>query len=267
MNSELPPGFRGLRWEPTDEQDVVVLFGRLLDHLPRPLAIENVRTGFPDCRATDSETGEAICIEFELKSSHFVRDHSERTEKCDWIVCWRDDLDTKPPEFPQVVALDGIVAHLTPPLVLNRLSATARPVDVFRARAAGLPIPQQRIIERLLTFGGAGALRIDWPETNGACFTVRGPIAGLGDIEYFKVSSAGRVGVAFSRWKGAAADIRSDVAVRLNEAVGSESFSGRGKTGRHISELFRTDASVDQFIRVWQEVGAKLSQTRPGGQC
>jgi hypothetical protein len=41
MNSELPSGFRGLRWEPTDEQDVLVLFGRLLDHLPRPLAIEN----------------------------------------------------------------------------------------------------------------------------------------------------------------------------------------------------------------------------------
>jgi hypothetical protein len=131
-----------------------------------PLAIENVRTGFPDCRATDS-------------SSHFVRDDSERTEKCDWIICWRDDLETKPPKFPQVVALDDIVERVAPALVLNRFSAAARPVDVFRARAAGLPIRQQRIIEQLMTFGGTEGLRIDWPETNGACFTVRGPVARL----------------------------------------------------------------------------------------
>jgi hypothetical protein len=142
MNNEIPSGFRGMRWEPTDEQDVVVLFGRLLDHLPRPLAVENVRTGFPDCRATDSETGDEICIEFELKASHFVRDHSRRTEKCDWIVCWHDDLETKPKKFPQIIALDGIVERVAPALVLNRFPSTAQPIDVFRARAAGLPIPR-----------------------------------------------------------------------------------------------------------------------------
>jgi hypothetical protein len=136
MNREIPLGFRGLRWEPTDEQDVVVLFCRLLDHLPRPLAVENVRTGFPDCKATDSETGDELSIEFELKSSHFLRDHSDRTEKCDWIICWHDDLETKPWGFPQVVALDDIVERLSPGVVLNRCFSAAKPVDVFRARPA-----------------------------------------------------------------------------------------------------------------------------------
>ena len=57
---------RCLTWEPSNEQEVVVLFGRLLDHMPRPVAIEFVQTGFPDCKAIDVETREPLWIEFEL---------------------------------------------------------------------------------------------------------------------------------------------------------------------------------------------------------
>jgi hypothetical protein len=264
MSVTIPRGFRGLRWEPTDEQDVVLLFGRLLDHLPRPLAVENVRTGFPDCKATDSETGESICIEFELKASHFFRDHANRTEKCDWIVCWTDDVETKPHQSPRVVALDAIVDRIAPALILHRFSPATSQEDAFRLRLAGLPAGQRRIIERLLKFGGAEGLRTDWPETNGSCFTVRGPVAGIADIEYFKVSSPGRLSVAFSRWKGVPQPVRENVASRLNEAIGSESFSGRGKTSRDISEIFRTDALVNRFIRVWHELADGSTASKAG---
>lgn len=255
MSIDIPRGFRGLRWEPTDEQDVVVLFGRLLDYLPRPLAVENVRTGFPDCKATDSETGDEICIEFELKASHFFRDHSGRSEKCDWVVCWNDDLETKPPKSPRVVALDAIVDRVMPTLILNRLSATESQLGAFRLRLAGLSVPQQQVIERLLEFGGTEGLRTDWPETNGACFTVRGPVAEFSDIEYFKVSSTGRLGVPFYRWGRVPKTVKTDVAARLNKAICSESFSGTGKTGRDISEILCADTSLEKFIRVWQELG------------
>ena len=73
MTEEIPSGFRALRWEPTNEQEVVMLFGRLLGYLKRHLAIEFVQTGFPDCKATDSETGDEIWIEFELYAGHFKR--------------------------------------------------------------------------------------------------------------------------------------------------------------------------------------------------
>src|SRR5438552_4051230 len=105
----MPTGFRGLRWEPTNEQEVVFLFGKLLNHLPRPLAIESIRTIFPDCRATDSETGEIITIEFELLASHFFRDHATRAERCQWVVCWQDDVKDKPTSCPRIVALDVLV--------------------------------------------------------------------------------------------------------------------------------------------------------------
>ena len=114
----------------------------------------------------------------------------------------------------------------------------------------------------MLEFGQAEGLRTDWPKTNGACFTIHGPIAGFTDMEYFKVSATGRLGVAFSRWKRVSQTLKADVASRLNEAVGSTAFSGSGKTGRPIAELFRRDASVDQFIRVWQEL---LTQSRSAG--
>ena len=194
MSSAIPKGFRGLRWEPTNEQEVVVLFGRLLDHLDRPLAIESVGTTFPDCKATDSETEQPICIEFELYSSHFFRDHvkrKKRPERCDWVVCWHDDLSDKPslPEWPRIVALDQIVEHHPEALVLNRRPVHATPAEAFSFRIAGSSLRHQEIAQQLMRFGQTQAnLKVSWPETNRACFTVR-EHRGLSTSKWVRIAS------------------------------------------------------------------------------
>jgi hypothetical protein len=246
----------------------VLLFGRLLDHLPRPLAIESVRTGFPDCRATDSATGETICIEFELKASHYFRDHLRREERCDWIVCWNDDLGPGAPASPCIVALDAIVDAGAPSLILNRLPLVATPLDAFLFRLSGLPPSQQQLIRGLLAFGGSPGFSTEWPETNGATFTVRGQVAGVPHLECFKVSSTGSISVAISRWKGVPQPTKSELASRLNEAVGSGFFSGTGKMARDIQEVFRTESSLDRFTAVWQSVRAYSPESRtPDGSA
>ncbi len=253
---DVPFGFRGFRWEPTDEQDVVILFGRLLEHLPRPLAIENARTGFPDCKAVDTETGEVVRIEFELNASHFFRDHRGRGEGCDWIVCWHNDLDSTPDDSPTIVALDTMVDAVAPGLVLNRLPPSLTPQAAFHRRVSGLDVREQGTIERLLQFGAGDGLRIVWPETNGASFTVRGPLHGKLDVEYFKVSCSGRLSVAFSRWVHVDQDFKADLASRLNGAIGVKCFNGSGKAGWELSEIFRTDRAVDLFIGEWKRLTA-----------
>jgi hypothetical protein len=63
--------FRGFMWEPTTEQEVVVVFGILL-HLgafETPLCIDRVRTTFPDCTALIPGSGRRVNIEFEYGSS------------------------------------------------------------------------------------------------------------------------------------------------------------------------------------------------------
>ena len=43
----------GLRWAPSHEQEVVLLFGLLLPHLDGMSVIEEASDSFPDCVATD----------------------------------------------------------------------------------------------------------------------------------------------------------------------------------------------------------------------
>ena len=49
----VPPTFSGFRWEPSNEQQVVLLFGMLLalKQFEEPLCIETCDTTFPDCIA------------------------------------------------------------------------------------------------------------------------------------------------------------------------------------------------------------------------
>jgi hypothetical protein len=166
--------FRGLRWEPTDEQEVVMLFGQLLDHLPESLVIDYIGTVFPDCKATNAETNEDVWIEFELKSSHFFRDHRGRKEKCDWIVCWEDDQPDLPHNAPRIVALNTVVCKKRLKCILNPLTGVTTGREAFLIRIEALSAHHQWIIRRLLRFAERDkGLRVDWPETNGACFTVR----------------------------------------------------------------------------------------------
>jgi len=83
-----PTNFRGLRYEPVNEQGVVLLFGMLAKDLG--YMIEAVQKGFPDCEAMRQvapERWQRVHIEFEFESKNF-RDHGHPLTGCDVIVCW-----------------------------------------------------------------------------------------------------------------------------------------------------------------------------------
>ena len=254
MGDVIPKGFRGLRWEPTDEQEVVLLFGRLLEYLPRPLSIEFVRTGFPDCKATDSENGDEISIEFKLKSSFFRRDYAHRAGKCQWVVCWEDDAATSS-GLPTIVSLKKIVSDHAPGLILNTLLPSRTPAETFQARTAVLSSGRKKVIHTLLDFGNT-QLRVQWPRTNATCFTVRGVVDNRRDIECFKVYANGLIGIPFNRWKGVTPTALSAVVNSLNSALRTSWFTGQGKTSRDIAELIPDEAAARRFMDVWRKFAA-----------
>ncbi len=91
-----PTNFRGLRYEPVNEQGVVLLFGMLAKDLG--YLIEAVQKGFPDCEAMRQvapERWQRVHIEFEFESKNF-RDHGHPLTGCDVIVCWRHNWDDCP---------------------------------------------------------------------------------------------------------------------------------------------------------------------------
>lgn len=93
-----PLNFRGLQHAPINEQGVVFLFGMVCRELG--YLVEAVQTGFPDCegkRQVDTHTWERVRIEFEFKSSNFLK-HSHDANLCDLIVCWEHDLLDSPLE-------------------------------------------------------------------------------------------------------------------------------------------------------------------------
>jgi len=79
--------FEHLAYEPTYHDEVIFLFGRLLDHIDPQAEIEYIQASFPDCRAARFLGKEHVRIEFEVYSSRF--DHP--VEGCDYIVCWEHD--------------------------------------------------------------------------------------------------------------------------------------------------------------------------------
>jgi len=63
------PGFRGFLWEPNSEQDVVVLFGRLIERGDLSVAIDYSWTAFPDCVATDTTSAKKLNIRIRVQKS------------------------------------------------------------------------------------------------------------------------------------------------------------------------------------------------------
>lgn len=105
-----------LRYTPTSEQEVVVLFTLLLPDLPMRLELDEIREKFPDCLAwkvAEDGTRSPLRIEFELYASHF-RLHGHDPDGCDLIVCWEDDV----PDFSvDRLELRPLVEKAAPPVI------------------------------------------------------------------------------------------------------------------------------------------------------
>jgi hypothetical protein len=259
--------FRGLRWDPTNEQEVVMLFGQLIDHLPRPLAVEFIHTTFPDCKAIalDRDGHESIWIEFEVFASDY-RPHLHRHDQCDWIVCWHNDIGNAPGTgWPRIVALDEIVRGLPKQYVGSPRPPSMSDEEYFQLRIRALTQHHQWAIRQLLDFAGTPdlGLRIKWPPTNGACFTVL-----QGTIELFKVGADGRIGTPFSRWKNrVSAEAISQVVSSLNRVLGKTWFRAGGKLGADIAQAMPDRETVGEFIGVWRNfvrANTRMHQTALG---
>jgi len=215
--------------------------------MPRPVAVEFVQTGFPDCKAIDVKTKDPIWIEFELYSSHYRRDHSRRPERCDWVVCWQKN-ELRTVDVPLVVALDVIVDRQPDPTeyILQRRAPGASNEQYFRTRLQGLAEHHQELIRELLELASERGLQVDWPETNAACFTVRDT------IEYVKVDSNGRIGTPFSRWREVPDSVRSELVASLNETLGKTWFSPEGKISVDLQQLLPDELAARRYIDTWR---------------
>jgi hypothetical protein len=116
---------RGLLYEPTYENEVVLLFGLLIPHFEDDFVIDRYFGSFPDCIAR--RNGEEVGIEFEVLASDFYdHGHDEHPDlaKCKLLVCWKNNLERKTVAKDgksfiivngyeiEVLALDKIVAEL-----------------------------------------------------------------------------------------------------------------------------------------------------------
>lgn len=101
MSKEPEPGrpikIDGMAYAPTNEQGVVFLFGRLAPRLG--FQVEYVQVGFPDCWAR--RRGKSFRIEFEFWASHY-----NHPPTADVIVCWENDLETRPRKYRHIEIID-----------------------------------------------------------------------------------------------------------------------------------------------------------------
>lgn len=93
-------GFRAFAFAPTNESDVVAMFGAVADDLG--FEIVSTRGPFPDCKARRKTRArraryESCLIEFEFQSSDFRR-HGHPVNGCNLIVCWEHDWKDCPLE-------------------------------------------------------------------------------------------------------------------------------------------------------------------------
>lgn len=98
-----------LTWEPSNENEVKILFGMLQPYLPYEVVMDEYSDGFPDCTAWVD--GRLSKIEFELKTSNFVKSRKHDFSKVDFILCWRNDMEHVP-ERVKVIALKEIADNL-----------------------------------------------------------------------------------------------------------------------------------------------------------
>lgn len=106
-----PMDFRGLRYEPVNEQGVVFLFGMIARELG--YRVEALQSGFPDCEAQRQvapHRWQRVHIEFEFESRNF-REHGHPLAGCDVIVCWRHNWPGSPPQL-EILELSQLLPAL-----------------------------------------------------------------------------------------------------------------------------------------------------------
>ncbi|MEX2091747.1 MAG: hypothetical protein WD971_03670 [Pirellulales bacterium] len=99
--------FRGMIYGPVNELGVVALFAKVCEEMG--FIIEETRAEYPDCVARQQikRGWERIAIEFEYRSSNFLR-HGHDPALCDLIVCWEHDWERSP---VRVLSLKEYVAQ------------------------------------------------------------------------------------------------------------------------------------------------------------
>lgn len=222
------------------------LFGALLndlDELDKPLIIERVQTGFPDC--TIRAGGKQIRIEFELYGSNF----NHLCDGCDMLVCWRDDRNDWPANF-RVIELADVVASKRADLFVHLEEGYPAPwnVDTFFAAAERDRTSKedialaQRIIE-LAREHRFGPVWLVSPQ----------PVFAVGTPQFFKVNSTGRIGFPFSRLRSG--DSFSELVDRLNLAIPGlhlqASDANTKSRGGQLSDFFQNDEQMREFFAVW----------------
>jgi hypothetical protein len=263
----IPSNFRGLVWEPVCEQEVVMLFARLLqsDQLGMPLCVEHARTVFPDCRAVDPTTGDRVNIEFEYRSNGFLVHRKEwnalraaHPHERWLVVCWHDNLDpAQKKKFPELQIMSLRSFEAVRALVLNwfpgDLSALGAFREVFQWRASGLPREKQAIVASLQKFGETESdCDLRWPaESEFPKFIVWSKRR---KVPCFVVSADGTLNVPFSKWAKIQGADKRRVIEQLNGQLQTQWFTGREnkKKGFDAAVLLRGGELLPQFLDVWR---------------
>ncbi len=89
----------GLLFSPQTHEEMVFLFAKMHDKIGFPY-ITRVQTAYPDVFVLDQDR-KIKGVEIEVIASQF--DHDPK--KCDVIVCWENDLDTVPEDWPEIIQL------------------------------------------------------------------------------------------------------------------------------------------------------------------
>lgn len=105
-------GFKGVLFEPVNEQECIVLFALLKDRVKPNWCFKQTQTAFPDAIFFDTESKREIRVEFEHLASNFFR-HRHDPLACEMIICWADDLadDCRFPNL-QVLALKDVICRM-----------------------------------------------------------------------------------------------------------------------------------------------------------
>jgi len=98
----LGKGFWGLKKEKEDfsHEEIVFLFARIFNSLAFDY-VKEIKVPFPDCVCIEDNDQKGI--EFEVKLSDFSNHlNSPNLKKCQYIVCWENDLDSDNPLYETI---------------------------------------------------------------------------------------------------------------------------------------------------------------------